>query len=306
MCVVIVDGYAAGAFLADELRHQSVEVLHVRSSADPPAFYRHSLDAERFDVDLGYWADSPELVRMLRERKATAVLAATEPGVDLAERLSELLGLPGNEVGTTSARRDKSVMAERLDAAHLEFARSKVVRSVSAAADWYACCSEPVVVKPAASAGTDGVRFCDSIDAVVVAVERILAPRKNFLGRLNQAALIQERLTGLEYYVNTVSDHGEHKVVECWLYQKRASAASSPIYDFVTPVDPAAEAVRTIVDYVKRALTAIGVRNGPAHSEVILTNRGPVLIDVGARLGGGVLPAVVQRFTGVSHASATA
>src|SRR5262249_22039052 len=55
-------------------------------------------------------------------------------------------------------------------------------------------------------------------------------------------------------------------------------------------------------DYVRKALTALGIRTGAGHSEVILTDRGPVLIDPGARLGGGVLPWVSTKFLGQSHA----
>ncbi|WP_181442384.1 hypothetical protein [Streptomyces tateyamensis] len=41
-----------------------------------------------------------------------------------------------------------------------------------------------------------------------------------------------------------------------------------------------------IAAYVAQALTALGVENGPGHSELILTADGPVLIGTGARMHG--------------------
>jgi biotin carboxylase len=40
--------------------------------------------------------------------------------------------------------------------------------------------------------------------------------------------------------------------------------------------------------YTQRALAALGITTGAAHSEVALTERGPVLIETGARLSGMV------------------
>ena len=44
------------------------------------------------------------------------------------------------------------------------------------------------------------------------------------------------------------------------------------------------------VDDIKKlavnALLAVGVTNGPGHVEIIVTNEGPKLVELGARLGG--------------------
>lgn len=51
------------------------------------------------------------------------------------------------------------------------------------------------------------------------------------------------------------------------------------------------------------ALDALGVVSGAAHTEVIMTDRGPVLIESGARLGGGTAPDIVEKFSGTSQTS---
>jgi hypothetical protein len=37
---------------------------------------------------------------------------------------------------------------------------------------------------------------------------------------MNDAVVVQEYLTGVEYVVDTVSRHGKHKVVALWAYDK--------------------------------------------------------------------------------------
>ena len=45
-----------------------------------------------------------------------------------------------------------------------------------------------------------------------------------------------------------------------------------------------------ICSVVDKALVALGVDNSPAHSEVIVTRDGPKIVEVGARMGGIILP----------------
>ncbi|MEK8104173.1 hypothetical protein NKG94_01750 [Micromonospora sp. M12] len=54
------------------------------------------------------------------------------------------------------------------------------------------------------------------------------------------------------------------------------------------------------IDVALAALDAIGFDFGPAHTEVKLTDRGPLLIEVNARAGGDFVPDLVRHATGVS------
>ena len=54
---------------------------------------------------------------------------------------------------------------------------------------------------------------------------------------------------------------------------------------------------------VPRVLKALGVVSGAAHTEVMMTARGAVLIESGARLGGATVPWVVEKYSGLSQTS---
>jgi len=301
MRIAITDGYSNTHFLADKLHAAGAELIHVRSHRDFPELMYRSFHAENFIHDLGYVADTVALVEQLRSFDVTAVIAGTESGVPLSDTLTDALGLPGNSPATSASRRSKAEMGSALRAAGLDYPHGMVVSSTDEALAWLdASGLTEVVVKPLDSAGTDHVRICRSPTELTEATSAILAA-DNFFGTRNEKALVQEYLTGREYYVNSVSVDGTHKIAETWRYSKHRTTSGAPIYDYEEPADGAAPQTRQIHSYLRRALDALGIENGAAHSELMLTERGPVLIECGARMCGGVQPWISEQYSGISH-----
>lgn len=303
MKVAVVDGHSTGRALVAGLRARGVRCLHVPSAPDLPEFYTRGFCASDYEEHFPAGLDPRALAHELARRGVERVLAGTEPGVTLADTLTHLMGLPGNEHTTLAARRDKEAMADAVARAGLAVPLGRTFTDAADAAAWFVAASlEGAVVKPLNSAGTDNVRFCGTAEEVLEASRAILTS-SNLYGEANRAALVQERLKGTEYYVNTVSHAGIHRVAEVWRYTKRIGPAGSPVYDYEEPVagdDPEAAAVRAFVPPV---LDALGVVSGAAHTEVMATSRGPVLIESGARLGGATVPWVVEKYSGLSQTS---
>lgn len=306
MRVAVVDGYSAGRHLVRQLVDRGVRCVHIRSRPRLAEYYERTFEPTDYELDLGYRTDLATLAAELRGLGVARVVAGTESGVLLAETLALLTDTPANDAGTAQARRSKAAMAAALSAAGLDAPRGAVVRSVDESLAWYATSElATVVLKPVDSAGSDRVFFCGSSGEVRVAAAEILLS-SNLFGDSNRTAVIQEALVGPEFYVNTVSVDGHHHIIETWQYRKQRSAEGIPVFDFEEPAELTDGATLVVHDYVQRALNALGIRNGAAHSEVVLTARGPVLIDPGARLGGGVLPWVAEKLIGHSHASVLA
>lgn len=300
--VAVVDGYSSGMHLVKELLDRGAEVLHVRSSPTLNPYFEATFRPADYAEDLGHDPDPAVVAARLTALGVQHVVAGTESGVALADRLAHLTGLPGNCPDLATARRSKFRMAEVLRAAGLDAPRSTLVTSTSEAAEWFTGSGPAtVVVKPVHSAGSDHVLICRTAAETSHAAAAVLGSADLF-GRRNEFALLQEFLEGPEYYVNTVSVDGRHTVVETWRYTKHRTPEGAPIFQFEEPADLEDPAVGSIHSYVAKALTALGIRTGAAHSEVVLTARGPVLIDPGARLGGGVLPWVYAKLAGHSHA----
>ena len=62
----------------------------------------------------------------------------------------------------------------------------------------------------------------------------------------------------------------------------------------------------SIIDVTARAMNAVGIMNGPAHVEMMVTDSGPRLIELGARLGGDFITTdLVPLSTGIDMLAAT-
>ena len=68
----------------------------------------------------------------------------------------------------------------------------------------------------------------------------------------------------------------------------------------------AGEVKEQIVRAASSAMNAVGIQNGPAHVEMMVTEEGPVLIELGARLGGDFITTdLVPLSTGIDALAAT-
>ncbi|MEU9608437.1 ATP-grasp domain-containing protein [Streptomyces sp. NPDC048057] len=304
---VIVDGYSTGNFLPRAFADLGVDVVHVQSTTDviptvlAPALHEY---AARY-VCAGP-NDVGVTVAALREHRPVAVLAGQEPGVVLADLLAERLHLAGNGAAGSRARRDKHAMIEALRAAGLRCARQTKARTAGDAVAWAARHgSWPVVVKPLSSASTDHVAICPGPREVEAASAAVLGTRDLFHDA-NDEVLVQSFLPGTEYIVDTVSVDGSRYVCGVWEYVKTTTPAGRRIYDRDVLLAHDAPVVPALVRYVDRVLDVLGIRHGPAHSEVIMGPQGPALVEVGARLNGNMHPGFHDVCLGANQADLTA
>jgi len=78
------------------------------------------------------------------------------------------------------------------------------------------------------------------------------------------------------------------------------------IYDYESPLAAADPVAVELAAYTLAVLDALEIHNGAAHTEVMRTAAGPVLIECGARLCGSQLPDMVSRCFGTSQLELTA
>lgn len=300
--IAVVDGFSVANHFVTGLRAGGASLAHVLSSPDLPPFFTRSFRPENYDLDLGYDADLVRLTDELARWGVDRVVPGSESGVLLADALGARLGTPGNQPANAAARRDKALMGEVVAAAGLATPRGKEFDNAAEAVAWYtAGGGGSAVVKPLNSAGTDNVWFCADADAVEAACRRILGSSTVY-GEPNRRFLVQEEIRGTEYYVNSVSHDGVHRAAEIWRYSKRTGPIGSPIYDFEETVPADGPEAAVLREFTFAVLDALGITSSAAHTEVMLTEKGPVLIETGARLGGATSPLIVERYSGVSQA----
>lgn len=305
MRLAIVDAYSTGRFLTEVIRRHGMDCVHVQSSPEISPFFLASFQPQDFTVSIQHGGSIRRTADELTALGVGYVLPGAETGVELAEALTAFLGLPGNDPRRPGGRRDKAIMAHLLSEAGLDAPAGLRTTDPAAAVAWAERrAAWPVVAKPVASAASDSVFVCADASKLADAVNSIMSGR-NVLCQPNEAALVQEFLSGTEYAINTVSREGRHHIAEVWRYAKRPAAPTAVVYDYEEPVLFEDPAVAVITGYLGQALTALGVRHGPAHSEVMLTSRGPILLETGARLAGMMLPPVMNRYFGLSQVDLT-
>ncbi|MBS0234690.1 MAG: ATP-grasp domain-containing protein [Proteobacteria bacterium] len=286
--VVIVDGYSTGRELVRELLNREVECLHLQSTRDVPLEVVKGFDRRPYDGDLGYLGRVPTAVDALRSLKPDVVIAGSEWGVNFAEAVAFRMGLPTNRVETIGARRDKYEMVEAVRRRGLRAASQALVSNAEEARAWAVGHGAwPIVVKPLDSAGSDGVSICSELRDVEAAVGRDLG-RRNFMGSINRQLLLQSYLSGPQFIVNTVSSEGRHHVTDIWAMTVTV-AGGDVIPGGIHLCDPETATSAELIAYTLEVLSALGIENGAAHTELKWTPDGPALIETGARLMGAAM-----------------
>lgn len=285
---VAVDAYSTGNFLPAAFARHGAKLIHVQSTpALMPSMLAPNMNEYLENIVFDNEANT---VQRLGRHQPVCVIAGQEPGVPLADRLSELLGLPSNGSALSPARRNKYEMIETLRANDIRCAEQFKADNAEEILAWVRethCL--PCVVKPLSSASTDGVVICHNEDEVLAAARQVLASRDIF-GLANREVLVQSYLDGVEYIVDTVSAYGRHYVCGIWRYEKRLISGGKNIYDKDILVAEDAPEVAPLIHYIHSVLDALGIEFGPCHAEVMLTQAGPALVEVGARLNGNMHP----------------
>lgn len=310
---VVVDPYSSGRFLLYELKKRDMPIICVRSSLKLGAYFLkvYETHKEYFveTVDFENFENVSQLVDFLRTLpfEVASVFGGSEPGVELADQLSEMLGLAtANGTELLKARKDKAEMQERLRECGVPAAEQFRSGDLQALLKWARERGQwPVVAKPICSAGSDGVFFCQSEQDLTDAHKEIIG-KLNPNGLINTDIALQEFLAGDEYIVDTVSFEGKHMIVACWVYEKLQGLPWNPTAILSTQnklLPPTGEKQDELISYVTRVLDAVGIRYGACHTEVMFTKRGPILVEVNNRMHGLQGPRLIELATGTSKAT---
>ena len=290
--VVIVDPYSTGCVIAKEFQRRGKLVValwdkmlnqemksHVPLSCGNMNYYNECTEGESLEATV------ESVARACRPHNIVAVLAGGEAGVDLADALSEKMNLRTNGTDIPN-RRDKKVQQELIQQAGLRSVRQAGGDKFEMVQEFLQTEEFPVVLKPTQSAGSDGVKLCQTYDEAKDHFE-LLMNSQMVNGGACPSVLCQEFLRGKEYVVDHVSRDGIHKTVMIWVYDKRPANGSAFVYFSCDPIDAQSPEAQILVPYMRSVLDAIGFRNGPSHGEVIMTKDGPCLVEMNCRAHGG-------------------
>ncbi|CAN5512860.1 N/A [soil metagenome] len=247
--------------------------------------------------------DSAVLEARLREiaraRPIDALLTFSTFYVTAVAEVARRLGLPGLDPEAANLCHQKHLGRQRFRRDGLPTPDFWVVSTEAEVEEVARTVTYPCVVKPVAESGSAGVRLIESPEALRAHYRTLAGRTINERGQpLFGEVLIETLLTGPELSVETLTFGGTTRVIG--ITQKRLS--EPPWFVELGHVFPAEldEGARTSVERAVRAgLVAVGLDFGPAHTELRMTEEGPVIVEINPRLAGGMIPELVRWATGI-------
>jgi biotin carboxylase len=300
--VILVDPYSTGCLIGKEMYRRGYGLIALWTRGFSESMKSHVPKAAGIMQYIAQ-VDEAETIAETAQRCQEAFAAATggghssasncivacvaggEAGVDVADALSEYMGLRTNGTEIKN-RRDKKVQQELVRSVGLRSVRQAGSSKFEDVQDFLQTEPYPIVLKPIESAGSDGVKLCHDFQEAKDHFATLMQSQMVNGGQC-PAVLCQEFLRGKEYVVDHVSRDGVHKTSMVWVYDKRPANGCPFVYFGCVPVDADSEVAKILIPYVRGVLDALGIKNGPSHGEVMMTDQGPCLIEMNCRAHGG-------------------
>lgn len=271
-----------------QLKEAGFYVLAIdRDHSAPGAQYAH--DFEPVDI-----VDKISVLDFARKKKIDGIMAINDFGTRTASFVSQEMGLVGLPYKAVEAANDKGLMRDVWRDACLAIPRYTVISSLHELRNAIDEIGFPCVLKPTDCGGSGrGVSVIRSVEDIEWAFN-FARPYVN-----NARFILEEFLDGIELTIESISINGNVHILAASDKVKpdiRTRVATSLNY----PADFSEETLKKVETLVAEAVRAIGIENGMAHTEVILTNNGPKLVELGARGGGGhVFHTCIESSSGV-------
>lgn len=302
--VGIVDAYSSGNYLAPEFKSRGWECVHIQSTPVIPAVAQSSFHSDDFAFHIIHSDDVESTLVECRRFNLTCVLVGCETGVELADKLSESLGLATNGITLSTARRDKFEMTQQVASRGIRVIPSLKTNNSIEALNWIVNQGWPIVLKPLRSAGTDSVISCNSLKEFQTAFNNVLGRHDQF-GELIDEVLIQKQISGPEYIVDTVSRNGKHHVTNAWFIKKGIHNGHSFVCEYNELLDYEKADKLGLIDYAFSVIDSLEIKHGPCHTEILMTADGPVLVEIASRLHGAGFPIYSRNCVGYSQVDLT-
>lgn len=276
--------------LIREARKLGLETVVIDPQPDPPG---------KQEADFFYRVDGDDYKATravaVRHEVSGIVTGQMEKPLRLMSRLAAELGCIFNSPEVTERSTDKWLMKQAFRSAGVPCADGILISiKDDLAVKLKTGPAFPVIIKPRDAYSSKGVFRCTSAEEVIALSEIT----RSF--STNGDILVEEFIEGSEYSVEAITFRGETTVIQ--FTEKFLTPFPRTVETgHLQPADLTEGARAYIAEAVIGALEALGIENSASHTEVKLSEKGPVVIETGARLGGDFIASYLTKAsTGVS------
>ena len=224
---------------------------------------------------------------------------ATDMPMRGVAKVAEKLGLPGISYETAVKATDKVEMIKAFKAHDVASPWFFTVDNVDELKALESQLSYPCIMKPTDNAGSHGVVLAKCFDDLLKEYEYSRESARH--GKV----IIEEYLKGEEVSVEVMVVNGVVHILQ--ITDKLTTGAPHFVeMGHSQPSRHPLETQKVIKELATKACKSVGINQGPAHVEMMVTERGPVMIELGARMGGdNITTALVPMSTGIDMVKAT-
>lgn len=212
---------------------------------------------------------------------------------------ADKLKLSGISYDTAIKATDKGEMIKAFKSSNVEHPWYYIIKDSNDLKQIKSKLTFPCISKPVDNAGSRGVMLIKNYEDLIRAVK--YSSENGRSGRV----ILEEYLDGAEVSVEVIVTESLVNVLQ--ITDKLTTGAPHFVETGHTqPSRLDADSIDKIVDLATRAVKAIGINNGPAHVEIMMTKNGPKMIELGARMGGDCITThLVPLSTGIDMVKAT-
>lgn len=226
------------------------------------------------------------------------VLSFSDYHTEVTARTAEALGLPSQGLDAVRAANHKHLLRAALDGDPANV-RWRLVTCVEELDEAINHVGLPLIAKPPSEAISYGVRKCATRSEAVEAWRELAGIRQSLRGQPRPGhVLVEEYVRGTEVSVESMTAAGATHFFGATSKYLHEQTMLEEAHSFPVALEPDVwEEVRSCVD---RALRAIDYRQGPSHTEVMITEEGPRIIEVNPRLPAHMISTMVTDVCGTN------
>lgn len=244
--------------------------------------------------------DSEKILEAAKKHNIDGIMTlASDMPMRSVAIVAKEMGLVGITEQTALNATNKAEMRQCLKESGVpipQFFRVSSKEEYEEAIDYFKTSKLKCIVKPADNSGSRGVDLLSDLSD-----EELISRAYEYSKSYSRGGdiVVEEYMEGLEVSVETLSVDGECHIIQ--ITDKLTTGA--PYFVEMGHSEPSAQPedikVR-ISEVASAAVKAIGIENGPSHTEIKVTKDGPKIVELGARLGGdNITTHLVPLSTGV-------
>ena len=245
--------------------------------------------------------DTDSVLKIAKKEKIDGIITlASDMPIRTVAAVCENMNLHGIDVKTAIRATNKFCMREALRKKNVPIPKYFKVNSYNEYLNAIKNIGEEFIVKPVDNSGSRGIFLVDDVNNVQMVTNAFDYSKKY---SRNGDLLVEEYMHGEEVSVESFTIEGVTEVVQI----TNKITTGSPYFVEIGHSQPckySKEMTELIKNVAIQGISALGINNSPSHTEIKITEEGPKIVEIGARLGGGnITTHLVPLSTGVNMVS---